>query len=536
MAEQFPRLMVKNSFLVLDYAVGMRRRCDSDSALLESNMKTHHDHDYLWQNNGETWSHKVPIDTEALDDANVEIMMTGLGDDNEVLVEEFALKDNAESEACSQHKASHQSKDREFMPEPEAESVPELSGTSSPELEVEEVSEVPAAQQRDVKELISENERLARENEMLRKHFASVAQLASVVEAKAKGPSVEQQGHAVTMPMSGSDLCMASTPHSGRQDAVAGTKQRGRRRVADSQIPTGAATGVHAAHAFVERSPSKTSSLASSVPISTVSGDCTASTGTGTEESQVSEGEESSVAEPESAPLPDGQSTTVMLRNLPNNYTRAMLLELFDCLGFIGLYDFVYVPIDFRSKASLGYAFVNLTSAEVAQRFWNCMSGFSSWVLPSRKVCGVSWSGPHQGYTAHVERYRNSPVMHQAVPDEYKPCVFVNGERVPFPAPTKKLRAPRVRHSSDVAAVPAASTSQQLESTPRPQEGRLKKRGGGRGPASAGKLSSTKADAEYSGAVVQGGAYWQPMMVVCMPKGSENGWHWPTPQQEMLAW
>ena len=29
------------------------------------------------------------------------------------------------------------------------------------------------------------------------------------------------------------------------------------------------------------------------------------------------------------------------------------------------------------------------------------------------KVCRVTWSGPHQGLAAHVERYRNSPVMHR---------------------------------------------------------------------------------------------------------------------------
>jgi hypothetical protein len=138
--------------------------------------------------------------------------------------------------------------------------------------------------------------------------------------------------------------------------------------------------------------------------------------------------------------------TTVMVRNLPNNYSRQMLMDLINSEGFAKSYDFIYLPIDFKSRASLGYAFVNLTNHAAAKRFRDMFDGFSNWILPSRKVCGVNWSGPHQGLEAHIERYRNSPVMHEAVPDIYKPALFVDGQRAVFPPPTKKLRAPRVRH------------------------------------------------------------------------------------------
>lgn len=44
-------------------------------------------------------------------------------------------------------------------------------------------------------------------------------------------------------------------------------------------------------------------------------------------------------------------------------------------------------------------------------------------------------------------RYRDSPIMHGSVPDEFKPVIFEagTGRRVDFPEPTKKLRAPRRR-------------------------------------------------------------------------------------------
>jgi len=135
--------------------------------------------------------------------------------------------------------------------------------------------------------------------------------------------------------------------------------------------------------------------------------------------------------------------TTIMLRNLPNNYTQAMLLELIDQAGLAGKYDFLYLPIDFRTHAALGYAFVNLVSPEDAERLREFFDGFSGWALPSSKVCSAAWSHPHQGYEAHVHRYRNSPLMHETVPDTYRPILFADGVRIPFPPPTKKIKPPR---------------------------------------------------------------------------------------------
>mmetsp|Transcript_67483 Transcript_67483/g.141040 ORF Transcript_67483/g.141040 Transcript_67483/m.141040 type:complete len:469 (-) Transcript_67483:198-1604(-) len=149
--------------------------------------------------------------------------------------------------------------------------------------------------------------------------------------------------------------------------------------------------------------------------------------------------------------VPVHERTTVMLRNLPNNYSRQMIVELLDQEGFHTQYDFVYLPIDFKTHASLGYCFVNLVSPELVQRFWAVFDGFNRWALPSRKECFVTWCGPNQGFEAHVERYRNSPLMHAMVPDEYKPAIFQNGIRMKFPAPNRKPRIPRVRGNQQAA-------------------------------------------------------------------------------------
>lgn len=135
--------------------------------------------------------------------------------------------------------------------------------------------------------------------------------------------------------------------------------------------------------------------------------------------------------------------TTVIMRNLPNNYTQTSLMDLLDAQGFVGQYDFLYFPMDFQTHMGMGYAFVDLVTPQVAEFFRLHFEGFSDWQLQSRKVCSVEWSQPHQGLEAQVARYRNSPLMHASVPDTYRPVILEHGARVAFPPPTKKVKPPR---------------------------------------------------------------------------------------------
>lgn len=143
--------------------------------------------------------------------------------------------------------------------------------------------------------------------------------------------------------------------------------------------------------------------------------------------------------------------TTVMLRNLPPEYTRDMVIRLLNTEGFERLYDFVYMPMNLRTMASFGYVFVNLVSPVVADQCRSVFQGLSCWEIESDKVCDVLWSTEQQGLSANIERYRNSPVMHEVVPEECKPVVLANGVQVPFLAPTKRLREPRIRRPQAAA-------------------------------------------------------------------------------------
>jgi len=158
-------------------------------------------------------------------------------------------------------------------------------------------------------------------------------------------------------------------------------------------------------------------------------------------ESEFGDNWETMLAQPRNAPWEQAK-TTVIMRNLPINYSRSMLLELIDKEGFANLFDFVYFPIDFCSMAGLGYAFINFTSHGAAARFHQHFRGFCKWSLPCGKVCSVEYGKTHQGLVSQIERYRNSAVMHHDVPDEHKPMMFLYGQRVPFPPATREIRPP----------------------------------------------------------------------------------------------
>jgi len=134
-------------------------------------------------------------------------------------------------------------------------------------------------------------------------------------------------------------------------------------------------------------------------------------------------------------------TTTLMLRNIPNDFTREMLLNMLNSKGFAGKYDFVYLPVDFARAANLGYAFVNALTHDDALEMQRSLEGFCSWNIRSPKKCHVVWSST-QGISQHIKNYRNSPVMHESVAEECKPLLFRHGERVAFPPPTQKLKAP----------------------------------------------------------------------------------------------
>jgi hypothetical protein len=50
--------------------------------------------------------------------------------------------------------------------------------------------------------------------------------------------------------------------------------------------------------------------------------------------------------------------TTIMIRNIPNKYSLANLVDEINTT-FVGKYDYINLPVDYERKLNLGYAFIN---------------------------------------------------------------------------------------------------------------------------------------------------------------------------------
>ena len=125
---------------------------------------------------------------------------------------------------------------------------------------------------------------------------------------------------------------------------------------------------------------------------------------------------------PNEKALLDGteRRTTLMIRNIPNKYTQSMLLEeLNEVLH--RKFDFFYLPIDFRKKTNMGYAFINMIDPVATVILVKQFHGKGWRSSKSEKICQISYARI-QGKHALVEQFRNSTVMSKK--KQYRPIIF----------------------------------------------------------------------------------------------------------------
>ncbi|CAM9142934.1 unnamed protein product [Scytosiphon promiscuus] len=134
--------------------------------------------------------------------------------------------------------------------------------------------------------------------------------------------------------------------------------------------------------------------------------------------------------------------TTIMVRNIPNKYTQTMLLQEIDA-SYRGAYDFFYLPIDFKNKCNVGYAFINFIDYRRIVPFFREFNAQRWKNFNSEKVCAISYARI-QGKASMISRFQNSSLMEKD--GEYRPLIFHStgserGRPEPFPASSKAYRA-----------------------------------------------------------------------------------------------
>ncbi|XP_077212120.1 MEI2-like protein 1 isoform X2 [Tasmannia lanceolata] len=126
--------------------------------------------------------------------------------------------------------------------------------------------------------------------------------------------------------------------------------------------------------------------------------------------------------------------TTLMIKNIPNKYTSKMLLAAID-EQHRGTYDFIYLPIDFKNKCNVGYAFINMIDPMQIVPFFQAFNGKKWEKFNSEKVASLAYARI-QGKAALIAHFQNSSLMNED--KRCRPILFHSegpnaGDQEPFP-------------------------------------------------------------------------------------------------------
>ena len=86
-----------------------------------------------------------------------------------------------------------------------------------------------------------------------------------------------------------------------------------------------------------------------------------------------------------------------------------MLLSVID-KNYRGKYDFFYLPIDFKNKCNVGYAFINFRDAQYIPEFYREHHRKNWQKFNSDKICEIAYARI-QGRSHLIQHFQSSNVM-----------------------------------------------------------------------------------------------------------------------------
>ena len=122
-----------------------------------------------------------------------------------------------------------------------------------------------------------------------------------------------------------------------------------------------------------------------------------------------------------------------------------MLLEAIE-QNHRGNFDLLYLPIDFRNKCNVGYAFVNFISTSAIPAFYEEFN-FRQWDrFNSNKVCEITYARI-QGKVSLITHFENSSLIHEN--EGYQPIIFASDgsgrrEKLPLGGSSYRQLGPRM--------------------------------------------------------------------------------------------
>jgi hypothetical protein len=116
-----------------------------------------------------------------------------------------------------------------------------------------------------------------------------------------------------------------------------------------------------------------------------------------------------------------GDCLTVMIKGIPCSCKRSDVLNVVKELGFVGQYNFFYVPM--KRERILGYAFIGFPDAELTKKFAMRITGYRFSDKASAKSVTVA-PATIQGHAMNLMHFRDTSVMNS---DSSKP--FFSGQK-----------------------------------------------------------------------------------------------------------